>query len=218
MGFRYRKSINLGLGFRVNFSKSGIGYSWGIPGHRITKTADGKIRETYSIIGTGISYVDEKKLGTKQTSSTPPQLQKNTHQPAATQPVIETTWKESARSEEQRHEEKERHRREEEARRIREELRRKAEEARKVCEEEVRRIRLEEERKPCEEEERRRRERLEAAQREYDQLKEDITFQLQIINQNQGWFGSAARIRKAAQEHLGVLQARLEKDFPAGRP
>ena len=31
MGFRYRKSINLGGGFRVNISKSGIGYSWDEP-------------------------------------------------------------------------------------------------------------------------------------------------------------------------------------------
>lgn len=28
MGFRYRKSINLGGGFRINLSKSGIGYSY----------------------------------------------------------------------------------------------------------------------------------------------------------------------------------------------
>ena len=30
MGFRYRKSINLGGGFRINLSKSGVGYSWGV--------------------------------------------------------------------------------------------------------------------------------------------------------------------------------------------
>ena len=59
MGFRYRKSINLGGGFRINLSKSGIGYSWGTKGYRITKTASGKTRRTYSIPGTGISYVDE---------------------------------------------------------------------------------------------------------------------------------------------------------------
>lgn len=29
MGLRFRKSINLGCGFRINFSKSGIGYSFG---------------------------------------------------------------------------------------------------------------------------------------------------------------------------------------------
>ncbi len=59
MGFRYRKSINLGGGFRVNISKSGIGYSWGVKGARITKTARGTTRRTLSIPGTGISYVEE---------------------------------------------------------------------------------------------------------------------------------------------------------------
>ena len=59
MGFRYRKSINLGGGFKINLSKSGIGYSWGTKGYRITKTSRGTTRRTYSIPGTGISYVDE---------------------------------------------------------------------------------------------------------------------------------------------------------------
>lgn len=59
MGFRIRKSINLGGGFRVNLSKTGIGYSWGVPGYRLTKTAKGNIRRTYSVPGTGLSYVEE---------------------------------------------------------------------------------------------------------------------------------------------------------------
>ena len=59
MGWRYRKSINLGGGFRVNLSKNGIGYSWGVKGYRVTKTADGRTRQTVSIPGTGISYVEE---------------------------------------------------------------------------------------------------------------------------------------------------------------
>ncbi len=59
MGFRYRKSINLGGGFRINLSKSGIGYSWGVKGYRITKTARGTTRRTASIPGTGFSYVHE---------------------------------------------------------------------------------------------------------------------------------------------------------------
>lgn len=62
MGVRFRKSINLGGGFRVNLSKSGIGYSWGIPGYRITKTANGRVRQTISIPGTGINYVEESKI------------------------------------------------------------------------------------------------------------------------------------------------------------
>ena len=59
MGFRFRKSVNLGGGLRVNLSTKGIGYSWGVKGYRVTKTADGRTRQTVSIPGTGISYVDE---------------------------------------------------------------------------------------------------------------------------------------------------------------
>lgn len=61
MGMRYRKSINLGGGFRVNLSKSGVGYSWGTKGYRITKKAGGGVRKTYSIPGTGISWVDDSE-------------------------------------------------------------------------------------------------------------------------------------------------------------
>lgn len=59
MGLRYRKSFNLGGGFRINISKSGVGYSWGTKGYRVTKTAKGTTRTTSSVPGTGISYVNE---------------------------------------------------------------------------------------------------------------------------------------------------------------
>ena len=67
MGFRFRKSINMGP-FRVNLSKSGIGYNVGGKGARYTKTANGKTRTTLNIPGTGLSYVEEKsnKQSTKQ--------------------------------------------------------------------------------------------------------------------------------------------------------
>ena len=72
MGFRYRKSINLGGGFRVNVSKSGIGYSFGTRGCRVTKTASGKTRTTLSIPGTGISYVEELPSEKPQTPKISP--------------------------------------------------------------------------------------------------------------------------------------------------
>lgn len=59
MGLRYRKSINFGGGFRVNLSKSGIGYSCGTKGYRITKKVRGGTRTTYSVPGTGLLWVDE---------------------------------------------------------------------------------------------------------------------------------------------------------------
>lgn len=57
MGLRYRKSIKLGGGLRINLSKSGIGYSWGLPGFRISKSPNGTKQKTFYIPGTGISYV-----------------------------------------------------------------------------------------------------------------------------------------------------------------
>lgn len=65
MGFRIRKILNLGGGFRVNLSRSGPGLSWGFPGFRLTRTANGRTRRTYSIPGTGISYVDEGGNGAR---------------------------------------------------------------------------------------------------------------------------------------------------------
>ena len=79
MGFRYRKSINLGGGFRINLSKSGVGYSWGTKGYRITKTAKGTTRRTYSIPGTGLSYTEEsggrsnRQTGNRNTNRAPSQ-------------------------------------------------------------------------------------------------------------------------------------------------
>ena len=57
MGLIFRRTINLGF-FRINFSKSGIG--WGvspIPGFiSWTRTAQRKRYWTFRIPGTGISY------------------------------------------------------------------------------------------------------------------------------------------------------------------
>lgn len=59
MGLRFRKSINLGHGLRMNLSKSGVGFSAGTKGFRVTKTANGRVRTTASIPRSGISYVKE---------------------------------------------------------------------------------------------------------------------------------------------------------------
>lgn len=66
MGFRFRKSVNLGP-LRLNFSKSGIGYSFGGKFARYTKKANGGTRTTYNIPGTGVSYV--KDYGAKKKTS-----------------------------------------------------------------------------------------------------------------------------------------------------
>ena len=59
MGIRFRKSKNIGP-LRINLSKSGVGFSFGVKGARITKKANGGIRTTMSIPGTGIQSVTDR--------------------------------------------------------------------------------------------------------------------------------------------------------------
>lgn len=58
MGFRYRKSFGSGP-FRMTVSKSGVGYSVGGKGARVTKKAGGGMRTTAGIAGTGLTYTTE---------------------------------------------------------------------------------------------------------------------------------------------------------------
>lgn len=57
MGLRFRKSVRLPGGLRFNFSKRGVGASWGFKGFRVTKSPGRKTKTTHSIPGIGISYV-----------------------------------------------------------------------------------------------------------------------------------------------------------------
>lgn len=69
MGWRYRKSINMGKNFRLNLSKSGIGWSTGFKGFRYTKKANGGTRTTNTISGTGVSYVKDSPDKSKNTAN-----------------------------------------------------------------------------------------------------------------------------------------------------
>jgi hypothetical protein len=55
MGFNYRKSVNL-WPFRVNLSKSGLGYSVGGRGFRVGTMARARKYKSFSIPGTGVGY------------------------------------------------------------------------------------------------------------------------------------------------------------------
>ena len=74
MGLRFRKSIKLGGGFRLNLSKSGVGYSWGTKGFRISKSAKGRTRKTFSVPGTGISYSTSSGKSKRRKSTTAIQI------------------------------------------------------------------------------------------------------------------------------------------------
>jgi hypothetical protein len=60
MGWSFRRSINLGP-FRINISKSGISYSFGLAGFRTGVNAKGRKYTSMSVPGTGLRY--EKTLG-----------------------------------------------------------------------------------------------------------------------------------------------------------
>ena len=77
MGLKYRKSINIGP-LRINFSKSGVGFSMGVKGFRVGRSATGKTKATVSLPGTGLSYEqdltelvepDKRKKTTKKKKS-----------------------------------------------------------------------------------------------------------------------------------------------------
>ena len=59
MGLRFRRSIRLLPGVRLNLSRSGVGLSVGVPGARFTYGADGRRRTTVGLPGTGLSWVEE---------------------------------------------------------------------------------------------------------------------------------------------------------------
>lgn len=55
MGFFFRRSASFGP-FRLNFSKSGVGWSVGGGGFRTGKSATGRKYSTFGIPGTGMGY------------------------------------------------------------------------------------------------------------------------------------------------------------------
>jgi hypothetical protein len=63
MGWSYRKSSNLGP-FRINISKSGVGYSIGGRGFRTGISSSGRRYTSYSIPGTGLRYYQSGKRST----------------------------------------------------------------------------------------------------------------------------------------------------------
>ena len=55
MGFRFRRSIKLFPGVRINLSKSGVSISVGVPGATVNISEKGT-RATVGIPGSGLSY------------------------------------------------------------------------------------------------------------------------------------------------------------------
>jgi hypothetical protein len=55
MGFRFRRSVKILPGIRLNFGNRGVSTSIGVRGAHVT-LGHGKVRETVGLPGTGLSY------------------------------------------------------------------------------------------------------------------------------------------------------------------
>jgi hypothetical protein len=71
MGFRFRKSIKLLPGIRINLSKSGISTSIGVPGATINVGKRGT-RGTVGMPGTGVSYSEQLSSPERGTNTPDP--------------------------------------------------------------------------------------------------------------------------------------------------
>ena len=93
MGLRFRKSIKVGKNARINLSKSGVGFSVGTKGARVTKKAGGGTRTTLSVPGTGISYVkDSKQKSDRNSKSSNVNKDINVNNDSPEEPRKRRTW------------------------------------------------------------------------------------------------------------------------------
>lgn len=65
VGFSYRKTVKMGP-FRMTASKSGISYSAGVKGARVTRRANGRVQTTLSVPGTGLRHTTTSGRGRRR--------------------------------------------------------------------------------------------------------------------------------------------------------
>lgn len=63
MGFRFRKSVKIAPGVRLNIGKKSVGISAGVKGARVSVNSSGRKTTTIGIPGTGLSYQKTEKIG-----------------------------------------------------------------------------------------------------------------------------------------------------------
>lgn len=84
MGLRFRKSVTLCKGVKLNFGKTGMSVSVGGKGYHKTINTKGQVTTSVGIPGSGIYYTDTKRLGENRQANT----QRNTQNQYYTQNAI----------------------------------------------------------------------------------------------------------------------------------
>jgi Protein of unknown function (DUF4236) len=66
MGWRFRRSLKIAPGLRLNLSKRGAGMSIGPRGAKVSVNSRGQVRRTVSLPGTGLSHTTQSSLKGQQ--------------------------------------------------------------------------------------------------------------------------------------------------------
>lgn len=66
MGLRFRKSVKIAPGVRLNISKKSVGISAGVKGYRKSINSSGGVTTSIGVPGTGVSYVKTENLKSKK--------------------------------------------------------------------------------------------------------------------------------------------------------
>lgn len=69
MGFRFRKSVKIAPGVRLNIGKKSVGISAGVKGARVSVNSSGRKTTTVGLPGTGLSYSKSEKIGGRKTTT-----------------------------------------------------------------------------------------------------------------------------------------------------
>ena len=80
MSIRFRQSMKLLPGLRLNFSKETVGLSFGVPGARYTINSKGRRTVSTGIPGTGLYNVDTLSSGTRRSSAATQSQESDTYQ------------------------------------------------------------------------------------------------------------------------------------------
>lgn len=69
MGLRFRKSIKIAPGLKLNIGKSSVGLSAGVKGAHVSVNSKGRVTKSVGIPGTGVSYVDTQNINSNKGNS-----------------------------------------------------------------------------------------------------------------------------------------------------
>ncbi len=87
MGLRFRKSISIIPGVKLNFGKSGMSVSTGVPGFRKTFHTSGRVTTSMGIPGTGLSYVTTENKNRTPRNQRQPRNEAPTYYEPASEPI-----------------------------------------------------------------------------------------------------------------------------------